>query len=596
MKNEKKKSLVFSIMCLCVAVVVLTACIVGTVGIVSIRKMSSASYATYEAAVDDGYRTEIKSQVQGTIAILQSEYDKAQAGLKTEEEAKNDAKEIIRVMRYRDDDSGYFWIDDTDYILIMHPILAENEGNNRYDLEDQNGVMIIQEIMKVCDTAEHGGYNEFYFTKSDGVTVAPKLAYSELFEPWGWAVSTGNYVDDMEAEEADVLADINGEYTRTFVFLIVMLCVAVVLASVIAFIAGKRIVAPLKQIQAFAGNIAKGDLTTSVRIAQTNEIGQTAHALTIAQDNIRELLSAIAGVAQEINGSITSFDESFGQMRGSLSQVSTAVESIAENVTNQASSTDDAGEDVGIIAERIKQTGEEVFSLNENTKEMNQISEKSVGTLQQLIGVNNKTRDSISAMAKQTESTYASAQQIQVAANLINEIADQTSLLALNASIEAARAGDSGRGFAVVADEIAKLANQSTESVEEINHILGELQSNAKRSVEVMREINDSVEVQVHSLTDTQQIFSRLHQELGNCAVSVQTIDKMTVELENQRSNVTQSLDVLNRIAQDNAAVAQETAAMSAELSKAVDDSGTLVENLENKVSVLITNVDRFTL
>lgn len=75
-------------------------------------------------------------------------------------------------MRYRDDRSGYFWIDDTDYNLVMHPILAEQEGNNRYDLEDQNGVMIIQEIMKVCNSADGGGFNEFYFTKADGVTVA----------------------------------------------------------------------------------------------------------------------------------------------------------------------------------------------------------------------------------------------------------------------------------------------------------------------------------------------------------------------------------------------------------------------------------------
>ena len=89
----------------------------------------------YENARLDGYNTEIKSQVQSVIAILQAEYDKSQNGDLTEDEAKKEAAEIVRNMRYRDDGSGYFWIDDTDYNLIMHPILTDQEGNNRYDLQ-----------------------------------------------------------------------------------------------------------------------------------------------------------------------------------------------------------------------------------------------------------------------------------------------------------------------------------------------------------------------------------------------------------------------------------------------------------------------------
>ena len=117
----KKKSLISSIMFLCAAVSVITAIGIGGNAVFSIKSMSASSYDTYENAVDEGYRTEIKSQVQSTLSILQSEYDKCQSGEKSEEQAKEDAKEIIRVMRYRDDQSGYFWIDDTDYLLVMQP-------------------------------------------------------------------------------------------------------------------------------------------------------------------------------------------------------------------------------------------------------------------------------------------------------------------------------------------------------------------------------------------------------------------------------------------------------------------------------------------
>lgn len=594
--KKGKRSLIVSIMFLCAAVVVLTAMVVGGNAVFSIKTLSASAYQTYETAVDEGYRTEIKSQVQSTMAVLQSEYDKFQAGEKTEEEAKYDAKETIRAMRYRDDQSGYFWIDDTEYSLIMHPILVENEGANRYELEDQNGVMIIQEIMKVCQSAEKGGYNEFYFTKADGVTVAPKIAYSQIFEPWGWVVSTGNYVDDMSAEKAEMQGALNQQYSNMLLRVDIIFVVAIGTALIIAFFFGRQIIAPLKKIQYFANSLSEGNLTTAVDVKQNNEIGQTAEALRVAQTNMRELLQGITAVSQGVNGVLGKFDSAFNNMKESISQVSVAVDSIAENVTRQASSTDEASGNAGIMADRINQTGSEVETLDRNAAEMSQISEQSMDTLRQLIEVNNRTRKSITDMAAQTESTHESVQQIHMAANLINEISDQTALLALNASIEAARAGEAGKGFAVVADEIAKLAKQSADSVEEINRVVEELQNNATKSVEAMREINDSVDVQVNSLTETQDIFSKLHQELGNCVESVKTIDNMTIELENQRLNVTQSLDVLNKLAQDNAAVAEETSAMSTELSKVVEDSSQIVEELENKVDILIENVNKFTL
>lgn len=594
--QRNRKSLIVSIMFLCAGVVTLTGVIVGLCGILSINNISKSAYNVYDTTVDEGYKSEIKSQVQSTMTILQNEYNKYQAGEKTEEEAQYDAKEMIRVMRYRDDQSGYFWIDDTDYTLIMHPILVENEGANRYELQDQNGVMIIQEIMKVCQSSEKGGFNEFYFTKADGVTVAPKIAYSQIFEPWGWVVSTGNYVDDMNMEKADMQQTLSKQYTTALTGMIVTLFAAIAVGLVLSCLFGRVIVAPLKKIQQFAGNLANGDLTTTVEVRQKNEIGQTADALCVAQTNIKELLQKINHVTQGVDDALNSFDTSFHNMKESISQVSSAVGSIADNVTKQAASTDDASGDVGIMADKIKQTDNEVFNLHNNSKEMNEISEQSVQTFKQLIEVNNKTRENIADMAKQTENTHESVQQIQMAANLINEISDQTALLALNASIEAARAGEAGKGFAVVADEIAKLASQSASSVEEINKMVQELQNNAEKSVEAMKEINSSVDIQVKSLTDTRDILGQLHQQLGNCVESVDSIDTMTADLENQRMNVTQSLETLNNLAQDNAAVAQETSAMAEELSRTVDDSGKIVDDLESKVSILIENVGKFTL
>lgn len=594
--GKKKKSLISSIMLLCGAVAAVAAIGIGGNSIFSIQSMSKSSYLTYEEAVDEGYKAEIKSQVQSAIAVIQSEYDKFQAGEKTEEEAQRDAKNCVRAMRYRDDQSGYFWIDGLDYVLVMHAVLTEQEGDNRKDLQDQNGIMITQSVVNVCRSADKGGYNEFYFTKSDGVTVAPKIAYSELFEPWGWCVCTGNYVDDMNAAKDIVRRELDRDYISVVIRSNVVFILAILIALAGAFVVGKRIVAPLKRIQEFAQKLSEGNLTTSVDVRTRNEIGQTADALHVAQENMRSLLQGITEVSNGVGKALGNFDTSFNNMKESISQVSTAVESIAQNVTKQASSTDEANGNVVMMADQINHTGAEVTSLNQNADEMNRISEQSMATLKQLIEISSKTRQRISAMAEQTASTNKSVEQIHVAANLINEISDQTSLLALNASIEAARAGEAGKGFSVVADEIAKLASQSTNSVEEIGKTVVELQSNAEKSVIVMKEINEAVELQVNSLTETQHIMEKLNQELTNCFASVNSIDAMTQEIDSQRANVTGTLSVLNDLAQDNASVAEETSAMSTELAGMVDDSSRLVEDLEGKVETLIKDVNEFTL
>ena len=593
-KMKAKRSVKGMLISACVLLVMVVSVILGGIAIWGIKSSTSMAIEEYKTAMNDGYNSEIKSEVQSVIHVLNTEYDRVQSGEITEEEAKENAKEIVRGMRYREDESGYFWIDDTDYVLVMHPILADQEGNNRYELEDQNGVMIIQEIMKVCQSAEKGGFNEFYFTKSDGVTVAPKVAYSQIFEPWGWVVSTGNYVDDMSLEMSQVENRIQSQFVKMCILVVVSVVIMLVVALVVSAQFGKSICKPLVKIQELATRLAHGDLTTAVDVKAQNELGVTADALNTAQEQMVGLISRIQDTSVKLADALKEFETNFGTMSESIQNVSVAMNEIANNSTEQAEATTSATEGISIIADQIDNTSGEVETLDKNTETMEVQSKKSVEALSKLIDVNNKTKDDIDLMYSQTMKNNEAVAKISESAVLITEIASQTNLLSLNASIEAARAGESGRGFAVVAEEIGHLANQSAETAEVINKIIGELTDNSQKSTDMMKRMKEVSEDQVNVLTNTNSMFGDLQQALKNCVQSLNLITNHITEMDAQKNVITENVDSLGRLATDNAASTEETSSMSTELDHLVGRSGELLSELSGDVDELRANISKF--
>ncbi len=592
--TSNAKSIKKSLTIMCTAIVTITLLVLGTISIIGIKSTSSLALSNYDEAMYDGYKTEIKSQIQAGIAIVQYYYDLSKSGSLTETQAKTQAKEAIRVMRYRDDGSGYIWIDDTDYNLVMHPILAQQEGNNRYNLEDQNGVMIIQEIMKVAKAG--GGYNSFWFTKSDGVTVAEKLAYSELFEPWGWVLTTGNYTDDMDAEMAATSQTISSSFIGIISSVIISAIVILIITVIFSLGYAERICNPLKQLQGMADKLSDGDLTSKIDVKTKNEIGATADSLTIAQEHFVKLISDIESVSFSLSEAITEFDGNFASMKESISTVSTAIGDIAQNSTEQANSTSAANNGIISIGDGIKNTSREAESLHENAADMMSLSEKSLQTLKNLIAANEKSMEDLASMQEQTNITSSSVSRIGEATTLIDGISSQTNLLALNASIEAARAGEAGRGFAVVAEEIGHLATQSADTVKEINSTIYELVANSDNLVKTMEVMTNTAKDQETALKETEETFQKLQDTLSACVKSVNAITDAIENVNDQKDLITEKISSLNDIASDNAASSEETSSVAIELEQTVTTSSQKVHVLADSAKQLVESLKRFTL
>lgn len=571
--SGKRGSFAITLSLMIFCIVAVTAACLGGLGVYFLGQSLTQSTMQYEEAKSEGYQMEIKSQVQAALAEVQSYYNMSQSGELDESEAKELAKEAIRTMRYRDDGSGYMWIDDTDYNLVMHPILPEQEGSNRYDLTDQNGVKIIQNIMKSADAG--GGYNEFYFTKADGVTVAPKIAYSQKFEPWGWVITTGNYVDDMQAELSAAEGQIRGQFMKmmgTYVAVAVVI-LAVSLAAAILF--GRRTAQHIKESEKKLGRLAEGDLVFTVDeklLARGDEIGSIARYLERVRESLTGMIMSVADTNDELNQSSERFSQKFEDISESILNANKAIEELAQGATNQAGETETVNNKITELGNVIETEKSDVSKLDESVSAMMKYSAGASESIRELDQITGVTIDAIDVVSAQTNKNNDSAANINKAVEIIKGLAAQTNLLSLNASIEAARAGEAGRGFAVVAEEIRNLSEESSSNAQEIESIVKELTDNVEVSVNKMQEVTKNVQEQQKRLQDTQTAFDHLYEEIQSVSEVTKEINDQTSILASLKQIVTDSVNNLASVVEENAASTQQTSASMEMLSQAIDE------------------------
>ncbi len=545
----------------------------GGLGIYFLNQSMETSARQYEEAMTEGYNMEIKSQVQAALAAIQRYYDMSQNGELTEEEAKELAKEAVRSMRYRDDDLGYIWIDGVDYTLVMHPILSEQEGDNRYDMTDQNGVKVTQNVVATAQAG--GGYNSFYFTKSDGVTVAPKVAYSELFEPWGWAVATGNYVDDMEVQIAGAKDEIHTHFRQMLLVYGVTAVVVLAAALAIAAMSGIRITGGIKKVEINLRQAATGDMRFQVDnnlLRRADEIGAMARSLEAVRRSLTSMLGSVVETGDELNGSSERFSEKFENISDSIKNVNKAIEELAEGATNQANETETVNDKIVELGGVIEVERGGVYRLEESVGAMMKYSSSASQRIKELDQITDITIDAIQVVSEQTGKNNESAANINKAVEIIKGLAAQTNLLSLNASIEAARAGEAGRGFAVVAEEIRNLSEESSGSAQEIESIVRELTNNVEISVNKMQEVTSNVREQRRQLDETGVAFQNLYNEISSVETVSKEIGAQTEKLDSLKQIVTDSVNNLASVVEENAASTEETSASMTLLSQTIGE------------------------
>lgn len=377
------------------------------------------------------------------------------------------------------------------------------------------------------------------------------------------------------------------------IFMGVLVIISCILVAFVVRLIVKAIEMAVKNID----KVSSGEFNFEVEnklVQRSDEIGNIARNITKLIQNLALTITGIHRNVQNLNDFSDEFGDNFSRMRETISNVNIAVGEIAQGATSQAEETQRVNMQVMEIGNSIDATNQTVEALNDTAREMKRQNDSMNAIMQELLDISHSAKESVNLVHEQTNITNKSAQSISEAVEIITNIADETSLLSLNASIEAARAGEQGRGFAVVADQVRSLAEQSNEAAGKITEIINGLLANSNTSVETMQEVIKEMEKQGLKLEDTQSAFSELNQDILSVGNMVENISNEMIVLNNAKEEVLSSVESLSAISEENAASTEETSASMEELDGIVSACAESTENLEVIADDLTESVRKF--
>ncbi|WP_051227648.1 methyl-accepting chemotaxis protein [Oceanospirillum beijerinckii] len=498
-------------------------------------------------------KSELNNIIHTVIEVLDGMNQEVQNGTMTLEQAQQQALNIIKNMRYGQDNKDYFWVMDTSGIYLMHPIAPALTGKDGSVFNDKRGNRIFNDLPG--DMRNYGKtYSEFYWPKPGSDVPVEKMGMIIAYKNWNWAVGSGFYIDEIEEifwQKVVTNMGIAG------VIIIIMLAIAWLLVQ--------SITRPLEETVSALKDINEGD-------------GDLTKRLTVAgNDEITRLTRYFNGFVEKVHGVMGQVNGASSSVSGSAERLSIITTEVHNTTEQQAKATDQVATAVQQMSSTVHEVAQNAGQAAEGANQADQEARCGKAQVAKTIDAINQLSTQVSGSAQVIQRLHTDSENIGSVLDVIRGIAEQTNLLALNAAIEAARAGEQGRGFAVVADEVRTLAQRTQESTDEIQSMIEKLQNAAQDAVR-------SMDISMKSTAETITIAEQAGVSLDSILQAVESIKGMNDMIASAAEEQSLVAEEINQNVVNIVGLSQTTAQSIHQVNQSSDALAGQADNLHNMV------------
>jgi len=541
--------------------------VISVLGALSLSLFASLSLTHLKDALVEDREEKVKSLVEAVYASVAHFQSLATGGKLTESAAQDAAKGVIRSIKY--DGTEYFFAWDLTGTAIAHGGNPALEGKNLIGFTDPAGNHVIADIVAVARN-QGEGFTHYLWPKAGQQQAVPKIGYSKLFRPWGWAIGTGVYTDDIESSfRRQALMDVSAAAALLLVI------------GAAAFWIGRDLSGSLARLAGKMDRLANDDTEIDVTEAgRSDEIGRMAKALTIFKSYAIERRVAAdreammtAKVEAERRGAIASLADAMEKRVSDLTHaIATVSGELRETAAGMAQSAAETSRHSADVMQATATSTNNVQSIAAATGELSASSNEIGRQVTLSSQVASDASREVGAANQVVTSLAQAATHIGDVVQLINNVAGRTNLLALNATIEAARAGDAGKGFAVVASEVKALAGQTGRATGEIAEQVTEIQNETAEAVAAIRSIAKRIDAVGDMSSSVAAAIEQQHaaiQEISrNIGQASETMEDIALHYGELNMGARRTSDAADQVVGAAASLAEQGRMLDAELSK----------------------------